>query len=258
MSDVVLLAVDLENGSTIREVCPRCGGGSSKETSLTITRSEDGSLVWNCFRDKCDERGATGSSGTIVSRAPKPKPKKRFEGTTVPLSNIRLKQLRDKWGIVNPPYWYWTSDYGGRVAMSIRSPKYMHRGWVLRDLRGVAKTKALTYIDEGEVPISWYRTTKDAPCVIVEDIPSAVRVSMCGVNAVALLGTHVNLEKAQEIAAYATRIVIALDQDATQKAFQIARKYGLLWDDVQVLPLDRDCKDQSQEELKRTLDRIVI
>jgi hypothetical protein len=112
----------------------------------------------------------------------------------------------------------------------------------------------LTYIDDGEVPLSWYKVDKNAPTVVVEDIPSAVRVAMCGANAVALLGTIVNEEKALEIAEYGPRpIVIALDQDATAKAFQIVRKYGLMWDDYHVLPLKKDIKDMRHESVMELL-----
>lgn len=257
--DVLMLASVLEPGETVRELCPRCNGGSTQERSLTITLDIDGGVVWNCFRDKCEERGRSG--GTYLPRERTTETKKvhrTFNGNTEPLSEHRLKIINSKWGIRQPPYWYWTPDYGGRVAMSIRSPKFMHRGWVLRDIRGVARAKALTYLEEGEVQQSWYRVNRNrsAPCVVVEDMPSAVRVSMCGVNAVGLLGTILNIEKAQEIEQYSGHVVIALDQDATDKGFQIARKWGLLWGSVQVLPLEKDFKDMTDEEIHQKLGQI--
>jgi hypothetical protein len=109
-------------------------------------------------------------------------------------------------------------------------------------------------MEPDEVQMSWYKVDKDAPTVVVEDIPSAVRVSSNGVNAVALLGTLVNEAKALELRTYAPMpIVIALDQDATAKAFQIAHKYGLLWDGYKVLPLQRDFKDMTDEEIQTKL-----
>lgn len=255
--DVTFIASELEPGETTRVLCPRCDGGSSREKSLTITLDWDGGLVWNCFRDSCTEKGRSGGTYIPSTTTQSDRVVKKFEGTTVPLSDVRLDKIHTKWGITNPPYWYWTPDYGGRIAMSVRSPKYLHRGWVLRDLRGVAKAKALTYMDKDEVMLSWYKVQKDAPTVVVEDIPSAVRVSMFGVNAVALLGTIVNMDKADELARYAPRpIVIALDQDATAKAFQIARKYGLVWDHYRVLPLEKDFKDMTDTEVQNKLGQI--
>jgi len=257
-TDMIIRASELDPGETTRELCPRCNGGSSKELSLTLTHHYDGGVVWNCFRDKCSEKGRYGGT-TIPEKVilERKKPVKRFEGKTEPLSEFRAAQVRKKWGITDPPYWYWTGDYGGRIAMSIRSPKYLHRGWVLRDIRGNARTKALTYIDPEEVQQSWYKVNRNAPTVVVEDIPSAVRVASYGLNAVALLGTLVNDDKAIEIAKYGPRpIVIALDQDATIKAFHIARMYGLVWDQYMVLPLKKDFKDMTEEELDNTLRKI--
>lgn len=258
MKDELIYASDLEPGETTRVLCNRCGGGSSQEHSLTITLDYDGGVVWNCFRDRCDNKGRSGGNLVVQSTTPKEKKVKRFEGSTVPLPDPVLARIKQRWGIENPPYWYWTNDYGGRVAMSIRSPKYMHRGWVLRDLRGVARAKALTYIEPDEVQVSWYKVNDDAPCVVVEDIPSAVRVSMCGVNAVALLGTIVNEDKAIELRDYAPRpICLALDNDAVDKAFKITRKYGLMWDKWHVVFLKKDFKDMSDEEIQNKLGEIL-
>ena len=156
--------------------------------------------------------------------------------------------------IVDPPYWYWTTDYGGRVAMSVRSPRDTHRGWSLRALRTTRGTKALTYGQDDEELLSWYRTHPGAPTVLVEDIPSAVRASKY-MNAVALLGTGIGLARATEIGEYATHgVIVALDQDAINLSFKWARMWGLLWGDVSVLPLEVDLKDMNEQELKELLN----
>lgn len=253
MKAIVLeLAQQLDQGSTIRELCPRCNGGSSNELSLSITLGEDGQVYWNCFRASCEEKGTTATLG--IKAAPVPAKRKRvFEGQVRDLESGELEIIRTLWGITDPPYWWWTDSLMGRVAMSIRSPKYVHRGWVLRDIHGRSRTKALTYVDENEEGISWYKTTPDAPTVVVEDIPSAVR-AMKYVNAVALCGTGVGLSRAEEIAEYASRpVIVALDQDATREAFRIAHKWALLWGDVKVLPLKQDMKNMREKDLKDLL-----
>jgi len=137
--------------------------------------------------------------------------------------------------------------------MSIRSPKDQHRGWVLRSLGTASHTKALTYTG-GKVGLSCYKTQPNKPTIVVEDIPSAVRASSY-VNAVALLGTGIGLERAQEIQSHARNgVIMALDQDATGESFRWARKWGLLWGDVKVLPLKCDLKDMNEQELKELLD----
>jgi len=242
------LAANLDIGTTIRELCPRCGGGSTAEQSLSITKSEEG-VLWQCFRASCNEKGnSTGSVNTTNSVIHAPK-RRVFEGEVQDLDPDQLAQIHKLWGITEPDHWWWTPDHMGRVAMSIRSPKYVHRGWVLRDIYNRSAVKALTYIDEGEEGISWYKTTPNAPTVVVEDIPSAVRGSTY-VNTVALLGTGTSIARATEIAEYATRpVVVALDQDATAESFRIAHKWALLWGDVKVLPLKKDIKDMNEEDL---------
>lgn len=141
--------------------------------------------------------------------------------------------------------------------MSVWSPKGLPRGWVLRALTSGQRTKALTYINENEEGMSWYKTTPHAPTVVVEDIPSAVR-SAAHLNSVALLGTGIGASRAAEIGTHATRpIIMALDQDATAESFKWARKWGLLWGDVKVLPLKKDLKDMTEDELCSVLSPIM-
>lgn len=254
-SEIVLLGAELTSGESIRVHCPRCEGGSKSEKSLSVTRDENGKLVWQCFRASCDERGTTQRTNNLPSTIPlAPKPRKQFTGQTVPLSDKLKERIQSLWGITDPPHWYWTPDYGGRIAMSVRSPKYLHRGWSLRDIRGNAIVKTLTYIDKDEEGLSWYKTTPHTGTVLVEDIASAVRASKY-INSVALLGTGIGDRRALEIAEHATRpIILALDQDATSLSFRWGKKWGLMWGDVQILPLDKDMKNMTEEELMETLN----
>lgn len=259
---ILLYGSGLQPGENTREVCPRCDGGSDQEKSLSITLGEDGVLRWQCFRAKCE--GVKGTSETIGTQViptsqsiPIDKKPRRFEGKTQPLRDVDRARIRTLWGIENPEHWYWTNDLGGRIAMSIRSPKYTHRGWVMRDMRGTAAHKAITYLNEGEEGLSWYREHPHAPTVVVEDIPSAVRASRY-VNAVALCGTGIGWPRAQELNEYATKpIILALDNDATATSFKIAEKYKLFWGDVKVLPLKKDLKNMTEEELCVVLNSLI-
>ena len=246
--DIILTGETLAEGQSIRILCPFCGGGKSAEETLSITRDADG-VVWHCFRAHC---GVTGAANT-TSVAPTARPKQSvvWEGKTYPLPETVVEILRSRWHFTEvPPDWYWTTDYGGRLAMSVRSPSDTHRGWVLRDLTGKARTKVLTYIEPEQEGLSWYKTQPNAPTLIVEDIPSAMRAADY-VNTVALLGTGIGLARAMEIANYAPRpIVMALDQDASEISIKWARKYALLWGDVKVLLLDKDLKDLPEPDLE--------
>ncbi len=247
--NVALIGQELSEGDNIREVCPRCGGGSSGEKSLSVSR-RDGHLVWYCFRAKCGYKGATGGSGLIQKAERKAdRRRKMWEGKTYPVPDDVAARIHEMWHMDVPENWWWTTDYGGRVAMSIRSPRFTHRGWVLRSITPTEGAKALTYTHEGEQGISWYKTSPHRGTIIVEDIPSAVRASTY-VNSVALLGTGIGMDRAIEIADHAPRpLYLAFDQDATAVAHRWARRYALLWGDVSVLPLEEDIKDMKEQDI---------
>ena len=253
--DIQLYAAELSLGENKRVLCPACQGGSSSEKSLSITLCEDGVLKWQCFRSKCDlKEGSASHNYTLqVQDAAAKRSRRVFEGQTHELRQRDKDWIAVNWGITDPSHWYYTSEMGGRIAMSVRSPKFLHRGWVLRDIKGTSRTKALTYIDEGEQGMSWYKTHPNRGTLVVEDIPSAVRASKY-MNSVALLGTGIGLDRALEISEYAPRpIVMALDQDATALSFKWARKHALLWGDVEVQVLEKDIKDMTETELKQLI-----
>lgn len=250
-TDIILLGATLSEGQSLRTICPACKGGTSEERTLSITRNEG--LVWQCYRATCGAKGATHSATSSKEKTTK-KEHPTWEGTTHELPPKVRDRIETLWGITNPLHWYWTTDFGGRVAMSVRSPSDTHRGWILRALSGTQRTKVLNFINPDEEGLSWYKTKPYAVTVIVEDIPSALRASTY-VNSVALLGTGVGSDRALEIAQHSTTsLVVALDQDATDTAFRIARKWSLLWGDVSVLPLTKDIKNMNEEELKDLLN----
>jgi hypothetical protein len=264
--DIVFAAQSMELGETRRQICPSCNGGNKREKSLTITLFPNNLIKFNCFRGSCIDTvkggftldGKHGIYNTEQFTAmPTPESvskvvakRKYFNGQTFPLPQLYKDWIWDKWGIINPPYWYYTPEYGSRIAMSVRSPMYADRGWVLRDISGTATHKALTYINKDETPLSWYKNKDKQGTILVEDIPSAVRASKY-LNAVALLGTGVGLDRAVEIDISAPRpIIIALDQDATERSFVIKERWNLLWGDVRVLPLKHDLKDLQEKDLE--------
>lgn len=269
--EIRLVAESMELGGTLRQVCPSCSGGTKSERSMTITRFPNNIVKYNCFRESCinHARGSflltkdgalrvSSQESDHVLKHVRPK-RKIFNGDTYLLTAAEEEYIWDKWGIRKPPYWWHTPQYGGRVAMSVRSFNYAHRGWCLRDIGGKAQSKTLMYVEEGETPLSWYRDRKMRGTILVEDIPSAVRASK-HMNAVALLGTGCGLDRATEIQENASLpILIALDQDATDTAFEILKRWGLLWGEhVKVLPLKQDIKDLQEKDLEGLLVRALL
>lgn len=100
---------------------------------------------------------------------------------------------------------------------------------------------------------SWYLDTSNR-LVLVEDILSAIRVQQLGLSACALLGTHLNNDKVREISLFKPgEVIIALDEDATDEAFKLAGRWGLAFPKIRVAILERDFKDDTDQNILRTL-----
>ena len=95
--------------------------------------------------------------------------------------------------------------------------------------------------------MAWYNVRRSKDAVLVEDQFSAIRASRY-MNAVALLGTHINDERVEAIRnAGFHNVYLALDADAYSKAISYAVKYrGALG--VQVVRLHKDIKDMTELE----------
>jgi hypothetical protein len=134
-----------------------------------------------------------------------------------------------------------------RVAFPIISPLGQRRGWMLRRYKGYGP-KALTYMDADEPHTSWYtrsRWERMDRCLLVEDIPSAVRAARY-IDTIALLGTGVSLRAVTEISNHYQHVTWALDADATSLAVNQACKYGIYFDTSRVKILGRDFKNEDE------------
>lgn len=259
-SEILLEAAYLEEGDAARIVCPTCGGGSSSERSLSLSKT-DGTVLWNCHRATCDERGAHGggASNFVRTKQEGSEPRKAritpYDGELEPLTPEWESYLHDVVGftaehleIARPMYA--TEEH--RIAWPVFSPLGYRRGWVLRSYDKSERTKSLTRMDREEPHLSWYRRVNNTSCVVVEDAPSAVRAALY-TDSVALCGTGCNLDYAGEIAAHYRNVVWALDADATDQSIKLMRKHALLFENSSVLVLEQDMKDMEEEELWKTL-----
>ena len=95
--------------------------------------------------------------------------------------------------------------------------------------------------------LSWYPGAgeKRRPgVVIVEDQLSAMKVATRGIDSVALLGTHMNHQMVREMQRYGqSPYLLALDEDATERAFKLARTWGMGFSNFRVVVLYQDLKD---------------
>tara|TARA_R110000765_G_scaffold49367_3_gene100382 strand:- start:5880 stop:6470 length:591 start_codon:yes stop_codon:yes gene_type:complete len=139
----------------------------------------------------------------------------------------------------------------GRVAYPILGPSGIRRGNVIRAYDG-REPKALTRMDMAAPHTSYYPCAGATTWVLVEDIPSAVRVSKFA-NALALCGTGLTAEALHELAAVTRDVVWALDADATGTAIANHMRHKVYFDTSSVLTLDADFKNMTDEEIKQCL-----
>lgn len=251
------LAKDLAFGEQITGLlCPSCKGGTSYEKSFSLKR-EVTAIAYMCHRASCGISGVVRASGA----APYTKKYREPKVYTNSLTEVPTA-IKDK--LANRIFAQdfvrhkikWAPNYdGGRLAMPIPTRLGTKVGFVFRSLDRNVKPKAVTWLSNVAHPVmAWYEChdrTKNVPLIIVEDQMSAYKASyFC--NAVALLGTHLGEDKLQEmLKAKPSKIIVALDEDAVSKCARIVGSLSGIVDDVKFLPLKKDLKDMSLDDVKR-------
>lgn len=225
--DVILSYGNMEDNTVLSsQDCPRCQGGQDRERSLSVGKN-DGFLWWRCHRASCGFRGGWRGGGSWQGGATPDRVRTARRFTSLKLPDEVALMLAERLHVPPETFhengWSYTPDYDGRgrrVIVPIRDPKGARRGTIFRSYWGDSP-KALNEIlpDTGE-SIAWFRATQYGRfVVVVEDAPSAFRLMCSGVDAVALLGTTINDERAAEmLSAGYTKVIVCLDNDATDQA----------------------------------------
>lgn len=234
--------------------CPECGGGASRERSLSMYRIWP-NVVLKCYRGKCGYAAqapyAEGDGQQLA--APRPQfdgelmslpracsdwltAKYRLELAT--LQRFRVKAIRG-WKALYVPVF---DSFGHPRGAMVRR----YDGW---------GSKARAYKTTDEPWQGWYRVLDKLPraTVIVEDQMSAMRCWQLGYDAVALLSSDLSQGKAGEIwdRSYTRApIMLALDADMWSKACMYGRKFCWLH---KIVRLDDDIKDCTDEEIEERL-----
>lgn len=149
----------------------------------------------------------------------------------------------------------YTDQYGGRYCFPMISRTGRIEGYVLRTYNKDTKPKVLS--DEYD-KCSWHGDLASTnKVVIVEDIPSAAKVGEAhDFVGVALLGTTCTAEKLSDILdARAKYYIVCLDEDATSTAIALTVRLSK-FAPCMVVPLTKDIKDFSKEELDSFLTKI--
>jgi DNA primase len=93
--------------------------------------------------------------------------------------------------------------------------------------------------------------------LIVEDVISAMRTSDFIMTA-CLLGTGLSVEKMQDIVKQTDNIILALDKDATEKAYVFKERWRFICPKMQVLNLQKDLKYLQDWEIQDLIDGVVF
>lgn len=230
-------------GDTGKQVCPKCSGGSTGEKSFKIT-NVGGRAFGRCYRASCQYKTWGGGMGsTHVSQRVR-----HYTGATRILSTFDYAMFADKYLLTDKEI----RDAGlctdidtGRIVFNIRSNAGEIVGHQLRSYDGQTP-KTLTYgYPSPHFPVALRGET----VVLCEDILSSIRIARY-VPAVALLGTRVSDDLiALLIQNGIKNVYIALDKDARRHANMLSMRYGIFFKVLQVLKVERDVKDCSEQEV---------
>lgn len=264
MRDHILLEFSgLPEGSVASgQMCPSCHGGRGGEASMSVGNT-NGLLWWRCHRNSCSFRGAHGT-GPNRQAQPALHTKGRWNYETQPLPKDWLSWLSCRFSTNSELIdreWKWTDSYGGRVVMPVRDDRGRATALNLRSYNENESRKSLLHRLSEEAGQAWYRSSPYASrVVVVEDQPSALRASTIqGVDSIALLGTAFPeslVDRLRFVYRHKHKVLMALDQDATQQAVEHVVKWKHVLPSLEVLPLDRDIKDHSPEDFSKLIRRI--
>lgn len=256
---IALEGMLLEHEETVRNIeCPECRGTGT----LAITRIEAG-LLYCCHRASCSLKGLIPTLSSGRASAPKKFKPREFTRPLIPLPDGMAANLCAAYGLT----WRemvldngWRLDYTqDRIYMPIFGhPAYpVNIGAQCKSWCGLSP-KILTYLWKPSVKLHFPAIPQwrsGQPIVLVEDIISSIKVAQHA-GACALLGTNLNIEQAQFLRKLTNHIIFMLDPDAQGKAITLKQKYGLYFRRCDVVVLETDPKDSTEEALHQTLKAV--
>lgn len=237
ITTVLLEAESIAPGMSRRTTCPQC---QADERAFVVSRLGDGSVAWICHRAGCGFKGRR----TSVSLGPSENLPHRLNIPEVFLTHIGPFRYRDT--ISGADYYPILNQYGERRGFQLR--------W--RDGRA-PKCKTYSFnslYPSPEALMSWYPLGRETSAVLVEDIPSAIKLYSLGYSAVALLGTYLDTERVALLRERFGRCILWLDWDAQRLAIKYCRlfKLDISIDYILTIKDPKDLKDEQIHEIMRT------
>lgn len=240
-------------------VCPFCDGGRDRERCFSITRAEDGAILYLCHRGSCNKRGR-------VSDHPSTAPKKPhlaiepFDSPTTFLTDRQITFFDQRYGLTAKEIAYagflWATKQR-KIVQPVYGPGKAFRGVVLRDYNIKEVKTHRNVLDEPWQ--SWYFCQNPKGIIIVEDQLSALKASRF-YTAVALLNTTFTQDKVLEIKRVkdgqgVKKVVLMLDYDARNLALGLVSRWGSFIEGLstELTVNQRDLKYWSDEELQEII-----
>lgn len=276
--DIKLTLVGMEEGTSIREQCPFCGG---KERTLSITRNFD-SGVFNCYRASCGAKGFIPLNPLALPKLAAAK-KSKIKGKLVAdldFGELIRPSLHGTYGLsgeilaANPCVLARNIEFvngefrtliGDGMWLYLRDFNYTTWGVYTKKLAGYnwrSPNKTwISIIQEVDFPyyvptIDMTKPRVDNVVYFVEDPISALKVAQLGYQSVALLGTHFKRDHVLELVKQKFKgIVWMLDPDTWQnpaaksKAESLASQVGPILQH-KIVYMDQDPKDTDIQELE--------
>ena len=245
----VIKSLDISGEIDTRMDCPFCYHPNS-----FILKNENGKLSWYCFHASCDVRGTLQQEKTMDDIEAFLSLKKVQKDFTIPKHFTLPTERVEKYLTRNNCYDAYTKGLV-KIRYDVKQDRVV---FLVSD-----KNKIVSAIGRGlskDVYPKWYKypTTFSAPficgkhktAIVVEDCASACAVSE-HYTGFALMGTSFSDDFIPYIKKY-SKVIIALDRDATTKSFDIANQIGY-YVPTEVKVLEDDLKYFKSNEIKEIL-----
>ena len=244
----------------LRMDCPACG----KKNTFSVSDT-GGERLWFCFHADCGVRGRTGfriRRDTAVHPLLRTKVLETNNNSSIPFelpdTFVALSREPRAESYVKKANAY-DAYLAGRV--DIRYDFRMNRVvYLIKDGRQVVDAAGRTL---DNIKPKWWRYGKSGNpfvCgtsrvgIVLEDCASACSVSSF-LSGVALLGTNLQDSHLPYLRKY-DRLLVALDKDATKKGLQLVRRLQAIRP-TSLVVLNKDVKDMTDDERKRTFERYI-
>jgi len=270
-SAIKLEAIELEQGISKRVVCVFCGGGTTHEKSMSLTRTDD-AIVYHCFRDKCKRRGVVTSKGgfasSTVSKADIKSINNPYTGPTFVLSDNTKKFLCNKFYLDEDDLRGWRETDQQDVLMPLRDRYGSRYGYIDRRYIGLNGServpKSINRYENRDVPNLHFPQAVNnnvTTIVLVEDVVSAHRFSKY-IPSAAMLGTNLDKRAAVHLRQIGIQnVLFFLDADANKTAEHNRKTHSLLFDQCAAAIRDTDGadpKDMNEEEILFWVEKIPV